>query len=102
MKLLTKELIRKFPILYATEGKDPKNIRVIVKFFDPCSKWTWYATEYDSKDRVCFGLVKGMDTELGYFSIDELEAVKGRIGLGIERDIYFGEHTLQEVLEGKA
>ena len=99
MKLLTQELIKTFPILYATEGKYPKDIKVITKFFDPCSSRTWYAIEYDPENKVFFGLIMGMETELGYFSLDELETFKGRIGLGIERDIQFGEHTLAEVME---
>lgn len=38
--------------------------------------------------------------ELGYFSLDELENVKVK-GLGIERDLHFGEHYLSEVIEGR-
>jgi len=99
MKLISKELERQFPPLYSTENKEPSEIKIITKFFDPCSNWTWYATEYDPVDRLFFGLVRGFEVELGYFSLDELEAVKGSLGLGIERDLYFGEHTLAEALE---
>jgi len=35
-------------------------------------------------------LVDGYEKELGYFSLEELESVKGSFGLGIERDRYFG------------
>ena len=41
----------------------------------------------------------GFETEMGYFSLDELEEIKGPLRLGIERDLYFGEHTLAEVME---
>jgi len=100
MELMTKELEQLFPPLYATEGKDPKDIKVIAKFFDPCGSWAWYATEYDPHKRIFFGYVKGFENELGYFSLDELQSVKGPLGLGIERDLYFGlEHTLAEVME---
>lgn len=95
MKLLTKELEARFPALYATEEKDAEEVKIIAKFFDPCSQWTWYATEYDPEDRLFFGLVRGHEVELGYFSLDELESVKGRI----ERDLHFGDHTLAEALE---
>ncbi len=47
MKLLTKELRKELPLFGATEDKDPKDIRVIVKFFGPCSEWTWFAIESD-------------------------------------------------------
>jgi hypothetical protein len=100
MKLMTEELEQLFPPLYATEGKDPRKVKIIAKFFTPFSNWTWYATEYDPQKRIFFGYVRGLENELGYFSLDELESVKGPLGLGIERDLYFGhEHTLAEVME---
>lgn len=39
--------------------------------------------------RLFFGLVIGHEPELGYFSVDELEQVRGRLGLPIERDLHF-------------
>ena len=35
--------------------------------------------------------------ELGYFSLDELERIKGKFGLGIERDLHFAETLLSEI-----
>lgn len=99
MQLMTKELEAQFPRLRETDGKDPSEVKIVAKFFDPCSQWTWYGTEFDPVDRIFFGLVRGYEVELGYFSLDELESVKGRLGLGIERDLYFGEHTLAEAME---
>ena len=100
MKLLTKELEKKFPPIGYNENKESKDIKIIAKFFDPIGSWTWYAIEYDPKDRIFYGYVKGLEDEFGNFSLSELEEVKGRFGLGIERDLYFGEHTLAEVLSG--
>ena len=37
----------------------------------------------------CFGLVDGHEREFGYFSLPELESVKGPLGLPIERDRFF-------------
>ena len=45
--------------------------------------------EYDPDDRLCFGLVIGHDREMGYFSIEELEQVRGPMRLRVERDLYF-------------
>ncbi|MCD6390528.1 MAG: DUF2958 domain-containing protein [Dehalococcoidia bacterium] len=98
MKLLTQELRHRFPKLGEMDGKDPSQVKVIAKFFDPCSRWTWYATEFDGQD-IFFGFVCGIENELGYFSLSELERVRNRLGLGIERDRHFGEHTLAEVME---
>jgi hypothetical protein len=97
MKLLTKEILRKFPEWMSTDGTDASEIPIVVKFFHPLSDWTWYATEFDGEDTF-FGLVRGHETELGYFSLSELESVKVR-GLGIERDMHFGAHTLAEARE---
>jgi hypothetical protein len=99
MELMTKELEARFPPLYSTEDKSPEQVRIVAKFFDPCSNWTWYATEYGPGERLFFGLVRGFEAELGYFSLDELEGIKGRLGPGIERDLHFGEHTLAEAME---
>jgi len=98
MKLLTKALRSKLPPLYANEGKKTEEVKIIVKFFDPTGSWTWYATEFDGKDTF-FGFVRGLENELGYFSLYELESIQGKFGLGIERDLYFGEHTLAEAME---
>lgn len=96
MKLLTKELEAKLPPLYSQDGKGDDAL-ALVKFFTPDSSWTWYATEYDPVERVFFGLVDGLEKELGYFSLDELESVKGPLGLRIERDIYFEPTRIKEL-----
>ena len=43
------------------------------------------------------GLGPGM-AELGYVMLSELKALKGPAGLRVERDLYYGEHTLEEVM----
>ena len=112
MKLLTKEIQQKLPKLYSQENeKDPL---VVCKFFDPTGSWTWYAIEgspvdasglYDTDrekvDFLFFGYVAGVEPELGYFSLSELEACKkgltGLRALPIERDIFFTSRRLSEV-----
>ena len=89
MKLLTKEILKKLPALYALDGKPAGEVPVPVKFFCPWSSWTWYATEFDPEGRVFFGLVVGHAAELGYFSLAELEGVEGPFGLKIERDLHW-------------
>ena len=97
MKLITKEIQNILPKLYE---QDSKNLNAIayVKFFTPDSNWTWYATEFDGKD-IFFGLVDGFCKELGYFSLSELESVKGPYGLKIKRDLYFEPTTLEELMK---
>ena len=87
MKLLTDELIKILPPLYATENiKDPL---IQCKFFTPDSSWSWYVLEFDKTNEIFFGYVCGLERELGYFSLAELESVKGQLGLGVERDTSF-------------
>ena len=104
MKLMTKELIKKLPKPYSTEKLAKEEVPIVAKFFDPCGSWTWYVTEgevQEDGDIRFFGLVRGFETELGYFMLSELEAIQRPFGLGIERDLYFGEHTLAEALESQ-
>lgn len=87
MMLLTKKNKKDLPKLYAQEKLGDDAI-AHVKFFTPWSSWTWYATEFDGEDTF-FGLVDGLEKELGYFSLSELSSIKGPVGLKIERDRYF-------------
>ncbi len=96
MKLLPKEVREKLPPLYSQENEpDPL---VIVKYFHPLSSWTWYATEGspEGEDFLFFGWVNGDFPELGYFSLNEMQAVQV-MGLGIERDLHFTPMKLSEV-----
>jgi len=96
MMLLTKEIKKNLPPLYNTEAMGHKAV-VKVKFFCPWNQWTWYATEFDGEDTF-FGYIVGHEGEFGYFSLNELKAITGPAGLKIERDLYFGEKTVEEVL----
>ena len=83
------------PPLYSQDGKGGKAV-ALVKYFTPSSSWTWYASEFDGEDTF-FGLVDGQFKELGYFSLKELEEVRGPMGLPIERDLYWHTKTLEEI-----
>ena len=102
MMLITKAIEKAAPPLYATEHKKPEDVRIIAKFFNPSGRSTWYMTEYDPVERLGFGYCVGElgpdCDEFGYFSITELEKIRGPWGLGIERDRgYENRHTLAEV-----
>ena len=96
MTLLPKAIEAKLPPLYSNDGLGKEAIAQ-VKFFTPDASWTWYATEYDPIERVFFGLVDGFEKELGYFSLDELQSVRGPLGLAIERDLYFEPTKLKDL-----
>lgn len=99
MKLLTKALTQRFEEIGRQEGlKDPI---VVAKFFNPSGAGNWYATEYDPETRCFFGYVSifgDWNDEWGYFSLDELQEFKGRLGLGIERDLHFREKPISQVV----
>jgi len=94
MNLLPASVGRLLPPLYSTEN-DPDPV-ARVKFFTPWSNWTWYATEFDGEDTF-FGYVEGLEKELGYFSLRELQSASGPVGLKIERDIHFRPTPLSEL-----
>ncbi|MFA7676133.1 MAG: DUF2958 domain-containing protein [Candidatus Shapirobacteria bacterium] len=100
MKLLTKELIERFEkVGRQEEVKDPL---IIAKFFNPTGAGTWYATEYDPQSKNFFGYVSifgDWNDEWGYFSLTELESLRGPFGLGIERDIYFTSKPFSQINE---
>lgn len=95
--LLPDEIRAQLPPLYSGEEQGLE-ARALVKFFTPDSNWTWYASEFDGEDRF-FGLVSGLEVELGYFSLSELESVHGPLGLPIERDKFFEPTSLRELQE---
>ena len=93
--LLDDESREKLPPLYSGEEQGLDALAQ-VKFFTPAGSWTWYASEFDGDD-VFFGLVNGLELELGYFSLKELQSVKGPMGLPIERDLNFEPTSLGEL-----
>lgn len=80
MKLMTKALLKKLPPL-ETESRYAH-----VKYFTPWGNWTWYGVSYDPKEKMFFGL---FEKEWGYFSLTELESIRGIGGLKVERDLYW-------------
>lgn len=91
-----KDILRRIPKLYATQNQ--KNPMLWVKYFTPWTSWTWYVSEFDGTD-TCFGYVVGFDSELGYFSLNELEDIEGPNGLHVERDIHWTPKHLYEVMK---
>ena len=98
MHLLTTEIRQKLPALYATEGiEDPI---VFCKFFLPMTNFSWYPIEFDGIDTF-YGYVIGQFSELGYFSLSELESVRGPFHLSVSPDLFFEPVPLSKV-KGKS
>ena len=98
MKLLNDELRARLPPLYSQEAADEPI--VYAKFFLPGTNWTWYVTEggQDGDEFRFFGFVVGLESEFGYFLLSELEEVRTKLGLGVERDLHFREGKLTDVV----
>lgn len=86
MELINNKMVDalKIPSLYGTEDikVDEKILRLCFK--EPNTGWFWYMCEYDSQQKLGFGYVVGFESEWGYFSLEEMEAI-----YTIERDEEF-------------
>jgi len=98
MKFLTKANVKALPPIGSSASLPHDKTVVHVKFFTPDSNWTWYAIEFDGEDEF-FGLVCGFEVELGYWSMAELQSVRGPLGLPVERDLWFKPCPLTQVPE---
>ena len=82
-----------------SEKRDGFDPFPVVKLFTPDAGATWLLTEAypEGLDVRLFGLCDlGMGClELGYLMLSEIEDVRGKLGLPVERDLYFkAEHRL--------
>jgi hypothetical protein len=98
MKLLTaeirKKLLRNGKLRQRREQEDKPepDFWPVVKLFTPDGVCTWLLTEIDPEDPdIAFSLCDlGFGCpELGSVSLSELEAVRGKLNLPVERDLYF-------------
>ncbi len=100
MKLMTQELRKSLPGLYEQDGLGGEAV-VSLKYFTPWANWTWYVTGYSDEEGLFFGLVDGLERELGYFTLAQLESIEGPVGLKIERDLYWVPKKLNEIFPTK-
>ena len=98
MTLITKELEKRFAEV--GDQSQSSNPLIIAKFFAPSHSATWYATELDVENQICFGYVTGLAfDEWGTFSIQELESLQLPFGLHVERDRFFKEIRFKELIK---
>jgi len=104
MKILTKSIYEQLlrngcvQARLVEDGLPDADFLPVVKVFTPDANCTWLLTELDPEDPdIAFGLADlGMGSpELGSLRISALEAVRGPLGLAVERDRFFAPmHTL--------
>ena len=91
--LIPQSILEKIPDLYETERSI--NPTCHIKLFTPDSIFTWYIIEISKEDKnTCYGYVVAFESELGYFSLKEIELIRGNLGLGVEMDISFSPTAL--------
>ena len=121
MKLLTKEIINKMPLPDKIIGNE-EEAPIIVKFFGSGSYSLYVIAAYarvhpwvgcnieevklsevnsrEVEDIHFYGYVTGLQfDEWGYTTLNQLKEIKfPPSNLGIERDMYFGKHTVKEII----
>lgn len=102
MKLITQEMRKKTPALRDQAEVGLDNLVLHYKLFTPWANWTWYIAEADYETGECFGLVEGLETELGYFDLNELMEIRGPVGLKIERDMHFEPKKYYDIVRKSA
>ena len=95
--LIPQELLDTLPDLYASTVTDDPLCHI--KLFTPDANWTWYIIELSKEDgSTCYGYVQGLESELGYFCLSEIEAIRGKLNLPVERDVCFTPTPLSVVM----
>lgn len=100
MKLITKELEKRFAEVGSQEDIPLADNIIIAKLFNPTGGGTWFLANYNPETKIAFGYASIFGDhcdEWGDIYIPELEEYKGRMGLGIERDLYWKEKTAKEI-----
>ena len=95
MELIPKELLKTLPNLYETE--DESDPLCHIKLFTPDANFTWYIIEVSIDENLCYGYVKGLENELGYFSLNEIIDIRGSLGLAVEIDSSFKPTPLSTI-----
>ncbi len=103
-ELMTKDLGESIPALYANENvKNYDDVLAVAKLFSSYANWTWYITEMNPESGICFGLVEGLETEIGYFDLTELAEATVFGGVpAVERDLYWQPKTIGEIRRGSS
>jgi Protein of unknown function (DUF2958) len=92
-------LAESVPALGTTEyGGDPL---LHVKLFTPDAGWRWYIAEYDAEQRLAVAFVPGAESEWDVLALDDLAAMRGPLGLAVERDLFWQATPLSRVERGE-
>ena len=109
MELLPKEILEKLqaqdPYHPSGPGRElpSDQLMVVVVYTMLDSEWKWYACsasqDENTGDVQFFGLVKGLEIELGYFWLSEIKKARGSFKLPPQRNPFWRERSLKDVME---
>lgn len=103
MKIITKAIEKAFAKQGNTGDKTSKDIKIVMKLFNPVGAGTWYLYEKQDDDIYwCFAnLGDPTCAECGTVSMSELMSLRLPFGLKIERDMHFKplSISLQDVMD---
>ena len=103
MELMTKEIEEKLEqVGLFPEIEDIFEAEVIVKYFNPCGAGTWLIVggERYEDDWELYGYATiGYEWEWGSVMLSELKAYRGRLLIGIERDLHCAGKCVRELAE---
>jgi len=103
MKIITKAIEAAFAKQGDTSQKSMKDIKIVMKLFNPMGAGTWYIYEHLEEDiYMCFANLGDPEmAEMGTVSMTEITSLRLPFGLGIERDMHFEplSRTLQDVYD---
>lgn len=120
MQLMTKAIARKLvkaDKAFLASNNGTTSDEIVVKFFNPTGAATWWIVsgtpldangepDYDTDNPADWHLYGFCDlgdsqcAELGYVLLSQLKEIRGRFGLGIERDLYMGSNkSLKDAMD---
>jgi len=95
----TAKILTQLPSLYETEGTALEDKIIHMHFFLGGSDW--YVAEYCSDESIFFGYAILNDdlqnAEWGYFSFDELREVRTKLGLEVDRELYWRPKPAKDI-----
>jgi hypothetical protein len=91
MQLINDDLIEKF------EQNSVAEDLVVARYYDVTSRWEWFAITFDGSD-IFYGLVVGLETEFGSFSLSEFQFLNESAGYArIRLDLDFTPILVNEL-----
>ncbi len=88
---LSQKLKGQWRLVGEGSDEDDAQLKFWVKIFNPSGGETWWICEQNpDRPNELFGYMTGCHCpEWCYISLAELQSIKGPLGIGLERDLYF-------------